>query len=137
VRSVSCEPLQELVRRARALLSKLRALYTSGYSGAVPQRSRNSGASVAVLNNPYRRSALAEAVRRVLEAPEAGVTTYQPTSSNHPSPPMSCFRAPIRKTRFQKDPSERAERSAVHRGSEPDQLAGGGSATGIQRSLNL
>jgi CheY-like chemotaxis protein len=60
---------QELLRQARALRPGLRAMFTSGYSEQFLKDRNSAEADVPLLNKPYRRHALAEAVRGVLDAP--------------------------------------------------------------------
>ena len=60
---------QELLRRARALRPGLRAMFTSGYSEQFLKDRNSAEADVPLLNKPYRRHALADAVRGVLDAP--------------------------------------------------------------------
>jgi PAS domain S-box-containing protein len=62
---------EELVRQARALRPQLRALYTSGYSEQFLKGRASADAKIVVLHKPYRRGALAGAVRRVLDTPRA------------------------------------------------------------------
>jgi len=60
---------QDLLRRARALRPTLRAMFTSGYSEQFLKDRNSAEADVPLLNKPYRRHALADAVRGVLDAP--------------------------------------------------------------------
>ena len=60
---------QELLRQARALRPGLRAMFTSGYSEQFLKDRNSAEADVPLLNKPYRRHALADAVRGVLDAP--------------------------------------------------------------------
>jgi hypothetical protein len=60
---------QDLLRRARALRPGLRAMFTSGYSEQFLKDRNSAEADVPLLNKPYRRHALADAVRGVLDAP--------------------------------------------------------------------
>ena len=63
---------QDLLRRARELRPGLRAIYTSGYSERFLQDRNAADAGVPLLNKPYRKHALAEAVRGLLDgAPTA------------------------------------------------------------------
>jgi CheY-like chemotaxis protein len=63
---------QELLRRARELRPGLKAMFTSGYSEQFLQDRSSAEASVPLLNKPYRKHALAEAIRGVLDASPAG-----------------------------------------------------------------
>jgi CheY-like chemotaxis protein len=63
---------QDLLRRARALRPDLRAMFTSGYSEQFLKDRNSADAGVPLLNKPYRRHALAEAVRSVLDSPLTG-----------------------------------------------------------------
>jgi len=63
---------QELLRRARELHPDLKAMFTSGYSEQFLQDRRSAEVSVPLLNKPYRKRALAEAIRGVLDAAPAG-----------------------------------------------------------------
>jgi CheY-like chemotaxis protein len=64
---------QDLLRRARELRPKLKALFTSGYSEHFLKGRGSAEAGVPLLNKPYRTRALADAVRGVLDAaPSAG-----------------------------------------------------------------
>jgi PAS domain S-box-containing protein len=58
---------QDLLRRARELRPGLRAMFTSGYSEQFLQDRKSADADVPLLNKPYRKHALAEAVRGVLD----------------------------------------------------------------------
>ena len=58
---------QELLRRARELRPDLRAMFTSGYSEQFLQDRNSADAGVPLLNKPYRKHVLAEAVRGVLD----------------------------------------------------------------------
>ena len=58
---------QDLLRRARELRPGLRAMFTSGYSEQFLQDRNSADAGVPLLNKPYRRHALADAVRGVLD----------------------------------------------------------------------
>jgi len=60
---------QELWRQARALRPGLRALFTSGYSEQFLKGRGATEEGIPLLNKPYRTRALAEAIRRVLDAP--------------------------------------------------------------------
>jgi CheY-like chemotaxis protein len=62
---------QELLRRARELHPDLKAMFTSGYSEQFLQDRRSAEVSVPLLNKPYRKRALAEAIRGVLDAAPA------------------------------------------------------------------
>jgi CheY-like chemotaxis protein len=62
---------QELLRRARELRPGLKAIFTSGYSEQFLQVRNSAEAGVPLLNKPYRKHALAEAVRGVLDASPA------------------------------------------------------------------
>ena len=63
---------QDLLRRGRALRPDLRAMFTSGYSEQFLKDRNSADAGVPLLNKPYRRHALAEAVRSVLDSPLTG-----------------------------------------------------------------
>jgi len=63
---------QDLLRRGRALRPDLRAMFTSGYSEQFLRDRNSADAGVPLLNKPYRRHALAEAVRSVLDSPLTG-----------------------------------------------------------------
>ena len=58
---------QELLRRARELHPGLKAMFTSGYSEQFLQDRSSAEVSVPLLNKPYRKGALAETVRGVLD----------------------------------------------------------------------
>jgi CheY-like chemotaxis protein len=58
---------QDLLRRARELRPGLRAMFTSGYSEQFLQDRNSADAGVPLLNKPYRKHALADAVRDVLD----------------------------------------------------------------------
>ena len=62
---------QELLRRARELRPGLKAMFTSGYSEQFLQDRSSAEAGVPLLNKPYRKHALAEAIRAVLDASPA------------------------------------------------------------------
>ena len=62
---------QELLRRARELRPGLKAMFTSGYSEQFLQGRSSAEAGVPLLNKPYRKHALAEAIRGVLDASPA------------------------------------------------------------------
>ena len=60
---------QELWRQARALRPEMRALFTSGYSEQFLKGRGATEEGIPLLNKPYRTRALAEAIRRALDAP--------------------------------------------------------------------
>jgi PAS domain S-box-containing protein len=62
---------QELLVRARQQRPGLKALFTSGYSEHFLKARGDTDQSVPLLGKPYRSHKLAEAVRRVLDAPQA------------------------------------------------------------------
>jgi PAS domain S-box-containing protein len=62
---------QELLVMAREQRPGLRALFTSGYSEHFLKARGETDQSVPLLGKPYRAQKLAEAVRRVLDAPQA------------------------------------------------------------------
>src|SRR6185295_7419459 len=62
---------QELLIRARQQRPGLKALFTSGYSEHFLKARGDTDQSVPLLGKPYRSHKLAEAVRRVLDAPQA------------------------------------------------------------------
>ena len=63
---------QELLRRARELHPDLKAMFTSGYSEQFLQDRSSAEVTVPLLNKPYRKRALAEAIRGVLDTSPAG-----------------------------------------------------------------
>jgi CheY-like chemotaxis protein len=62
----------ELARRAQAMRPGLKVLLTSGYSEDVFRRQGRPGADAPLIQKPYRRAALADAIRDVLGGKEAG-----------------------------------------------------------------
>jgi FixJ family two-component response regulator len=58
---------QELLVRARELRPGLKALFTSGFTDQFIAARGGADASVPLLNKPYRKQKLADAVRAALE----------------------------------------------------------------------
>jgi CheY-like chemotaxis protein len=57
---------EELLQKARELRPGLKALFTSGYSEKFLRNQRRTAPDVAVLNKPYRKDTLANAIRTAL-----------------------------------------------------------------------
>jgi CheY-like chemotaxis protein len=58
---------QDLLRSARAQRPGLKALFTSGYSASFIAARGDADQSVPLLNKPYRKQKLAEAIRNALD----------------------------------------------------------------------
>ncbi len=68
---------QDLLHRARDLRPGLRAMFTSGYSEQFLQDRTTADAGVPLLNKPYRKHVLAEAIRGALDAPRSAESVIQ------------------------------------------------------------